>query len=67
MEGIAGVFGPRSKETWDHVQSLCDTMEIPHIGIRWDENQRRGSCLVNLYPHPSVLARVLTLNNIINK
>ncbi|KAL1131752.1 hypothetical protein AAG570_011365, partial [Ranatra chinensis] len=54
--GVAAVFGPRSSDTWDHVQSICDTMEMPHVGFRWDDKQRRGSCLLNLYPHPSVLA-----------
>lgn len=56
--GIAGIFGPPSSETTDHVQSVCDTMEIPHIELRWDFRQRRGSCLVNLYPHPFVLSKV---------
>lgn len=59
-EGIAGIFGPQSEETSYHVQSLCDTMEIPHISTRWDPKQRRSSCSINLYPHPSILTRVST-------
>lgn len=55
--GVAGVFGPRSMETSDHVQSVCDAMEIPHVEMRWDSRQRRGSCLVNLYPHPSTITK----------
>jgi hypothetical protein len=56
--GVAGIFGPQSEDTAEHVQSVCDTMEIPHIEMRWDLSQRRGACAVNLFPHPSVLARV---------
>lgn len=57
-DGIAGILGPQSKDTWHLVQSLCDTVEMPHIETMWDHTQRRGSCLVNLFPHPSTLARV---------
>jgi glutamate receptor, ionotropic, invertebrate len=56
--GVAGIFGPQSEDTAEHVQSVCDTMEVPHIEMRWDLSQRRGACAVNLFPHPSVLARV---------
>ncbi|XP_054273168.1 glutamate receptor ionotropic, kainate 2-like [Macrosteles quadrilineatus] len=58
-EGVVGVFGPQSVDTTDHVQSTCDTKEIPHVEQRWDIRQRRGSCLVNLYPHPSSIAQAL--------
>lgn len=62
--GIAAVFGPQSAQISSHVQSICDTMEIPHLETRWDYKLRRDSCLVNLYPHPTVLSKV-TYNNII--
>ena len=54
--GVAAIFGPQSAHTANHVQSICDTMEVPHIETRWDSKMRRESCLVNLYPHPSVLS-----------
>ncbi|BET00801.1 kainate selective glutamate receptor activity [Nesidiocoris tenuis] len=56
-KGVVAIVGPHSPATSNHVQSLCDTMEIPHISARWDPHQRRSSCLINLYPHPSVLAQ----------
>lgn len=56
--GVAGIFGPQSEDTAEHVQSVCDTMEVPHVEMRWDLSQRRGACAVNLFPHPSVLAKV---------
>ncbi|KAK9498543.1 hypothetical protein O3M35_003152 [Rhynocoris fuscipes] len=58
-EGVAGIIGPKSQETSHHVQSLCDTMEIPHITTRFDANQRRSSCLINLYPHPSAISKAI--------
>lgn len=55
--GVAAIFGPQSPQTASHVQSICDTMEIPHLETRWDYRLRRESCLVNLHPHPSMLSR----------
>lgn len=56
--GVSSIFGPQSNSISSHVQSICDTMEIPHLEMRWDYRIRRENCLVNLYPHPSVLSRV---------
>lgn len=56
--GVAAIFGPQSAHTASHVQSICDTMEVPHLETRWDYRLRRESCLVNLYPHPSTLSKV---------
>ena len=56
--GVAAIFGPQSPQTASHVQSICDTMEIPHLETRWDFRLRRESCLVNLYPHPASLSKV---------
>ncbi|XP_055710635.1 glutamate receptor ionotropic, kainate 2 isoform X2 [Phlebotomus papatasi] len=55
--GVAAIFGPQSAHTASHIQSICDTMEIPHLETRWDYRLRRESCLVNLYPHPSMLSK----------
>ncbi|XP_014247018.1 glutamate receptor ionotropic, kainate 2-like isoform X3 [Cimex lectularius] len=55
--GVAAIFGPQSSQTASHVQSICDTMEIPHLETRWDYRLRRESCLVNLYPHPTILSK----------
>ncbi|XP_039289562.1 glutamate receptor ionotropic, kainate 2 isoform X1 [Nilaparvata lugens] len=55
--GVAAIFGPQSGQTASHVQSICDTMEIPHLETRWDYRLRRESCLVNLYPHPTTLSK----------
>ena len=59
--GVAAIFGPQSGQTASHVQSICDTMEIPHLETRWDYRLRRESCLVNLYPHPTTLSKVSSM------
>lgn len=63
--GVAAIFGPQSAHTASHVQSICDTMEIPHLETRWDYRLRRESCLVNLYPHPTTLSKVRTTLSIL--
>jgi ionotropic kainate glutamate receptor 2 len=57
-QGVAGIFGPRAGTTSPVVQSICDTKDIPHVETTWITRQHRQDSLVNLYPHPSTLARV---------
>lgn len=56
--GIASIFGPQSASTANHVQSICDTFEIPHVETRWDYKLVRKDYAVSLYPHPSALGQV---------
>lgn len=58
--GVAGIFGPQAKSTMDHIQSMCDTLDIPHIVARWDVEPKRGN-VVNLYPHTDTLFTVLLI------
>lgn len=57
-KGVVGIFGPTSNDNAYAVQSICDTKDVPHIEVRWDAKRERGGCLVNLFPHPDVLAKV---------
>ena len=57
-KGIAAIFGPQSGTTSSHIQSICDTLEIPHIETRWDYRLIRDDYSVNLYPHPFALGQV---------
>jgi len=54
---VAAIFGPQNRSTADHIQSMCDILDIPHIAARWDPKPRRGST-INLYPHPDKLSMV---------
>ncbi|XP_076751091.1 glutamate receptor ionotropic, kainate 2 isoform X2 [Xylocopa sonorina] len=55
--GVAAIFGPQNKFTSEHVQSMCDTMEIPHIYGKWEPMQARGKG-INLYPHAETLSTI---------
>ncbi|XP_076245602.1 glutamate receptor ionotropic, kainate 2 [Calliopsis andreniformis] len=55
--GVVGIFGPQNKITAEHVQSMCDTMEIPHIYTRWEPLQVRGKG-INLFPHAETLSMI---------
>ncbi|XP_015429531.1 PREDICTED: glutamate receptor ionotropic, kainate 2-like [Dufourea novaeangliae] len=55
--GVAGIFGPQNRISSEHVQSMCDTMEMPHIYARWEHSQTRGRG-INLYPHAETLSAV---------
>lgn len=56
-KGVAAIFGPQSPSAARHIQAICDTMEIPHLETR-QYKMNRGSCLVNLFPHPQALSEV---------
>ncbi|XP_045623949.1 glutamate receptor ionotropic, kainate 2 isoform X4 [Procambarus clarkii] len=55
--GVAAIFGPNSENTANHVQSICDAMEVPHIETRWDYKLTRDAYSLNLYPYPPSLSR----------
>ena len=58
--GIVGIFGPQTSTAAGHVQSICDSMEIPHVESRWDYKLEREGYSINLYPHPQSLGQVTT-------
>ncbi|XP_054153108.1 glutamate receptor ionotropic, kainate 2-like [Oppia nitens] len=56
--GVVAIFGPQNSIPSMHVQSICETFEIPHIETRLDYESHRTDLSINLYPHPSLLSRV---------
>lgn len=54
---VVGIVGPSTEENANGVQSICDAKEIPYVETRWDDQQRRGSALVNIHPYPAVMSR----------
>ncbi|KAF4517319.1 hypothetical protein B566_EDAN007271 [Ephemera danica] len=59
--GVAAILGPQtSASTINHVQSICDALQVPHLETRWDPLLRTQSCRINLYPHSDTLSRVGT-------
>ncbi|XP_015121885.1 glutamate receptor ionotropic, kainate 2 [Diachasma alloeum] len=56
-DGIAAIIGPHDKSASAHVQSMCDTMDMPNIITRWDSDSLRMKA-VNLYPHATTLSQI---------
>ncbi len=57
--GVAAIFGPRSRTTAAHVQSMCEALGVPHVETRWDHREtRRDHLSVNVHPHPESLGKV---------
>ncbi|XP_014297240.1 glutamate receptor ionotropic, kainate 2 isoform X2 [Microplitis demolitor] len=56
-QGIAALFGPHDKVSSTHVQSMCDTMDLPNIVARWDSDLVRMKA-INFYPHSETLSLI---------
>jgi hypothetical protein len=56
-EGIAGMFGPMSSLSAAHVQSISDSLNVPHIETRWDFRDEDDDLFsINLHPHYETLS-----------
>lgn len=55
--GVAAIFGPQNIESSNHVQSMCDAMEIPHVSTTMEINSERLKA-INMYPHVTTLSMV---------
>ncbi|XP_071525539.1 LOW QUALITY PROTEIN: glutamate receptor ionotropic, kainate 2-like [Panulirus ornatus] len=55
--GVAAIFGPQNENTANHIQAMCDAMEVPHIETRWDYKLTRDEYSINLYPYPPSLSQ----------
>ncbi|CAG0878614.1 unnamed protein product [Darwinula stevensoni] len=53
--GVVAVFGPRNPQTSGHVQSICDTLEVPHVEATWSSDSNRDSFSINVFPHHKTL------------
>ncbi|XP_023228292.1 glutamate receptor ionotropic, kainate 1-like [Centruroides sculpturatus] len=56
-KGVAAIFGPESPSTSNLVESVARKYDIPYIQIAWNYIRQTNSYGVNLYPHPSSLAK----------
>jgi len=60
IEGqVAAIIGPTSDSNAKHVQSICDTYEIPHIQIRPEIPTSPNTFSINLFPTWSLIARAV--------
>lgn len=56
-QGVVAILGPTTGAASQHVQAICDSLEVPHIEIKPDLVLRRDDLAINLYPSYDVLAR----------
>lgn len=55
--GVVAILGPMVGAASQHVQAICDSLEVPHIEIKPDLMLRKPDLAINLYPSYDVLAR----------
>ncbi|KAI5645987.1 ligand-gated ion channel domain-containing protein [Phthorimaea operculella] len=55
---VFGIIGPQNKDTLQHVQSIADYYEIPHILLHPDETHSSDWFAVNLYPSHIVFSQI---------
>jgi len=52
--GVQALFGPTDPNLGNHIHSVCDTLDIPHLEVRLDLDQNFKEFSINLRP-PQVL------------
>ena len=57
--GVNAIFGPQDPILGNHIQSLCDALDIPHIESRVDLEPEVKEISINLYPHLSIIGDAL--------
>ncbi|XP_014272498.1 glutamate receptor ionotropic, kainate 2 isoform X2 [Halyomorpha halys] len=58
-QGIGGIFGLHSTEAIGIAESTCDAMDIPLIKAYWDASSMPSKSVINIYPDPKILSKVL--------
>lgn len=56
---MSAIFGPQDPLLGEHIQSLCDALDIPHIEARLDLETDLKEFSINLYPSPAIIGRAL--------
>jgi len=57
--GVAAIFGPQNPLLGNHIQSLCDALDIPHIESRVDLEPEVKEISINLFPSPIIIGEAL--------
>lgn len=53
--GVQAVFGPSDPILGQHIHSICDALDIPHLEARLDLETETKEFSINLYPAQSLL------------
>lgn len=57
--GISAIFGPQDTLLGNHIQSLCDALEIPHLEARLDLEPQIKEVSINLYPNANIIGNAI--------
>ncbi|VVD05443.1 unnamed protein product, partial [Leptidea sinapis] len=52
-EGVIGIIDGTSGRSTEHVQAICDVLELPLIVLQHNDLYTRNWSLINLYPSPT--------------
>ncbi|KAK3891725.1 hypothetical protein Pcinc_004391 [Petrolisthes cinctipes] len=55
--GVVSIFGPKSPRSSWHVQSVCDSLEVPHVHTSSHYSDVGTDFSLYLYPHPDTLSQ----------
>ena len=56
--GVAAIFGPKNHDIAGHINSMCNTLEIPHIEVRLEPHTDEYQLFsMNLFPDTTMLSR----------
>lgn len=56
--GVGAIFGLAGDEASSVIQSICNSMEIPHVQTHWKMNpKQQPNYYLNVYPDPMILSR----------
>ena len=53
--GVQGIFGPSDSSLGQHIHSICDALDIPHLEARLDLESETKEFSINLHPAQSLL------------
>lgn len=53
--GVQAVFGPSDPILGQHVHSICDALDLPHLELRLDLATEAKEFSINLHPAQSLL------------
>lgn len=53
--GVQAVFGPSDPILGQHIHSICDALDIPHLEARLDLDTEAKEFSINLYPAQTLL------------
>ena len=53
--GVAAIFGPKSTSLAGYINSMCSTLEIPHIEARLEPKTDRERQIFSINVHPQAM------------